>query len=168
MKQSSSGRTRRLASWLAVGVLMVGCTGTSVVGGPADAGSDVVSDLAPSCTGAQVLCGNQCTSTQSDPANCGRCGAACGTSMLCVAGTCQLTCPTGASACGGTCVNTQTDNANCGACGRACAAGEVCSLGACGTTCAASLATCSSGAGDGAPAPTAARRPSAPTCAATG
>jgi len=149
MKQRTSGRTRRLASWLAVGVLMLGCTGTSIVGGPPDAGSDVVSDLGPSCTGAQVICGNTCTNTQSDPANCGACGTACGTSMLCVAGTCQLTCPMGASACGGTCVNTQTDNANCGACGRACAAGEVCSLGACGTTCAASLATCSSGAGDG-------------------
>jgi hypothetical protein len=54
--------------------------------------------------------------TQTDAANCGACGRACGAGLSC---------------CGGECVDRQTDRQSCGICGRACADGEECCQGEC-------------------------------------
>ena len=129
-----------LTATLVAAVTVGGCTGDSVV---TTTGMDAAADIV--CSGAAIRCGSSCADLRSDPVNCGACGNACGPSMLCTNGTCQLTCAGGASACSGSCVNLQTDNANCGRCGQACAAGQVCSLGRCSLTCAASLATCGGG-----------------------
>lgn len=131
----------------------VGCsTGNSVVGGPADAGVDVATDMGPpACPTGQSRCGGQCVDTASDRANCGGCANACGQAQVCSSGVCTLSCPTGQNACGGVCANFRTDLQNCGACDRRCPAGQVCSDGACTTTCAADLATCSAPTDGGVP-----------------
>ncbi|MEZ4407343.1 MAG: hypothetical protein R3A52_12815 [Polyangiales bacterium] len=80
---------------------------------------------------------------QSDRANCGTCGNACGAGQICNLGVCELSCATGLTACAGTCRDTQTDRLNCGACGNACGAGQVCVAGACVVSCSAGLTLCS-------------------------
>jgi hypothetical protein len=86
----------------------VGCsTGNSVVGGPADAGVDVATDMGPpACPTGQSRCGGQCVDTASDRANCGGCANACGQAQVCSSGVCTLSCPTGQNACGGVCAPT--------------------------------------------------------------
>jgi hypothetical protein len=91
------------------------------------------------------LCGGDggspyCASTKTDNANCGACGVACGTGLLCTNGACTNAC---AGQDGGAqtlctpdagapyCTDTQTDNANCGACGTVCSNPATCSAGAC-------------------------------------
>ncbi len=82
-----------------------------------------------SCATGQNLCGTACVNLQTDTANCGACGTACATGLVCTAGVCA--CATGTTLCSGRCVNTLTDTANCGACGTACGAGLVCTAGRC-------------------------------------
>ncbi len=89
-----------------------------------------------------------CADTQSDPANCGRCGNACAAHERCESGACRVRCASGQIECGGQCVDPRTDARNCGSCGRACAAGQACEGGAdggapsCVATCAAPFSEC--------------------------
>ena len=104
---------------------------------------------APTCASSQKLCGGQCTSVQTDNANCGACGKACAAGEVCSGGTCGLSCGGGTTLCGSGsaafCTNTDTDNANCGACGAPCAAGEVCAGGTCGLSCGGGTTQCGFG-----------------------
>jgi hypothetical protein len=89
------------------------------------------------CASDQQACGGQCTSIETDPHNCGACGAACAAGESCAAG--QCVCP--ATACGGACVDLTSDPSSCGACGVACSATQVCTTdGASATGCADSCA----------------------------
>ena len=97
----------------------------------------------PECKSTETVCSGVCVDLQGDSLNCGKCGAECGTGLVCVKGACATSCPPGNSACGGDagtgakCVNTKTDNTNCGGCGKVCKSGEVCAgsqcVGSCGT-----------------------------------
>ena len=89
--------------------------------------------MCSTCQAGQTYCGTGCINTQTDNANCGACGVACGPGQACSQGMCAATCGRGMSNCAGVCMNTQTDNANCGACGMACGPGQRCSQGQCGT-----------------------------------
>ncbi|MFO0602792.1 MAG: MXAN_6577-like cysteine-rich protein [Polyangiales bacterium] len=106
------------------------------------------------CTDASAAdrrAGDSCANTANDPANCGRCGAACNLDHVavhaCTAGACAVVrCAAGYADCDGDPANgcevhTRDDSNNCGACGRACsvpngAAGcdnGACALGGCAT-----------------------------------
>jgi hypothetical protein len=74
-----------------------------------------------------------------DAANCGACGAVCGTGEECGGGFCS---PAAASQtadcasqsltdCGGVCVDVANDPNNCGGCGLLCPQGDSCSAGVC-------------------------------------
>ncbi|MEZ4410482.1 MAG: hypothetical protein R3A52_28980 [Polyangiales bacterium] len=74
---------------------------------------------------------------QTDGANCGACGTACGAGQSC---------------CAGACATTATDRANCGACGAVCdyANGTpACAAGACGGTCTSGYGDCDGDATNG-------------------
>jgi hypothetical protein len=104
----------------------------------------------PDCQGNAVMCGSTCVDRRSDNQNCGACGNACASGLLCSSGACVLSCPGGLVNCGGTCVDPQTDRTFCGAtglctglaAGATCAAGEICSAGQCALSCQAGLVDC--------------------------
>jgi hypothetical protein len=153
---------RRAFTGLAVaavgfGVLLGACDGgnsatttTTGADAAAEAAADVTSDVdaGVTCASGQMVCGASCTDTSKDPANCGTCGNACGTALVCSAGKCTTSCGPASTACGGSCTNTQSDNANCGSCGNACAEGDVCSQGACATSCGGGTTQCGSSCAD--------------------
>jgi hypothetical protein len=110
------------------------------------------------------LASNGCeTFLNSDPANCGACGAACSATLAahevhtCSAGTCGSACATGYKDCNGNPADgceTQiigSDVNNCGACGNVCPSGSatqhaVCTSGVCMlSNCALGTETCGSG-----------------------
>jgi hypothetical protein len=106
-----------------------------------DAGSAqdaAVDGPAPGCSGS--MCGNSCTNTNQDPANCGSCGHACMGGQFCVAGLCNSNCGV-LALCAGICTGLN-DRTNCGTCGHPCAAGEECKSGTTCTACAAGSALC--------------------------
>ncbi len=79
-----------------------------------------------------------CANLQTDNANCGGCGVACGPGETCSAGACTTTCQPNETLCtpdGGApyCATTDSDNKNCGGCGNTCPAGQTCSSGTCVT-----------------------------------
>jgi hypothetical protein len=78
-----------------------------------------------------------CANTQTDDANCGACGNACGNGFKCVGGACSNTCQFPYVSCvvdgGPMCVNTQSDANNCGSCNNACPNGQGCLAGVCST-----------------------------------
>jgi hypothetical protein len=84
------------------------------------------------CDPGLAFCNDVCVDTQTDPANCGLCGNACGAGEICFAGVCAREHRCGALVnCNDVCVDLATDAANCGACGNACAADEICFAGQC-------------------------------------
>jgi hypothetical protein len=96
------------------------------------------------CSDDEVLCGEACTSTDTDPANCGACGVACEAGETCEDGVCGGGCPEGTSPCGSdpaSCVDLSSDPENCGACGSSCG-GRVCEGGECGDICDQWLTEC--------------------------
>ncbi len=100
------------------------------------------------------MCGARCVNLQTDNANCGACGTACGAGQSCAAGACVITsCPSGQTLCSGRCVDANSDLSNCGACGTACPpranATASCSGGACGFACGAGWGDCDSSASNG-------------------
>ncbi|MBN9162503.1 MAG: hypothetical protein J0I07_16190 [Myxococcales bacterium] len=89
-----------------------------------------------SCLGS--LCVGRCIDLTSDLANCGACGASCGSNSRCSYGACEPQCPQGAADCNnstvdGCEVSTDSDPRNCGGCGRVCdaVAGQACVAGRC-------------------------------------
>ena len=152
MRQRSSGLAVHLAAWLVGSMLTIGCSGSSVVGGN-DAGVDAVSDMGVTCSTPQTTCGSSCANLQTDPANCGSCGHACGTTEFCSSGVCVTSCASGLTVCSGACRNTAIDPANCGGCGLACTAGTnatpTCTASACGFTCATGFGNCDGAAANG-------------------
>lgn len=100
---------------------------------------------ATGCPPNQVMCGQVCVDVSSNPAHCGSCPNACGSSTpLCSAGACVATCPAGTRDCNGGCVNTTNDPNNCGFCGNSCGANGACISGVC--SCSAGATYCA-GAG---------------------
>ncbi len=126
-----------------------GCSGggadTATTGGSTTSASSASSGGAGGsnpCGPGTTLCGDTCTVTDFDPANCGACGTACKDGEVCSKGSCGVTCSGGATKCGDKCADTQGDTANCGGCGMACKAGEVCAKGMCALDCVGGTTKC--------------------------
>ncbi len=79
-----------------------------------------------------MRCGDTCLDIQSDAANCGACGNACGAGEACRSRTCQAPgqyCNgegTSGTLCGGQCVFTESNLDHCGGCDKPCAAESYC------------------------------------------
>ncbi len=84
---------------------------------------------APTCAAPTTLCGDSCTDTAADRANCGTCGKSCPLDRECSNGVC--TCTSGRSDCGGICTDLKLNSQNCGTCGKSCPLDRECSNGAC-------------------------------------
>ncbi len=125
----------QLVLWAALGgvVLAPGCAESPIVG--------------LDCRADRAFCDGACVDLQTDPANCGSCGDACGAAQTCAAGECVSdddgpdVCD-GRTDCDGQCVDAQSDPSHCGACGLACADGEACERGECVSACGAPLVDC--------------------------
>lgn len=87
------------------------------------------------CGSGYVDCGGTCVSLESDPANCGTCGAACDSGQVCAAGQCATECAPGQDTCDGACADLASDHDHCGACGNACDSEQACVNGACVLDC---------------------------------
>lgn len=61
-------------------------------GGPPDVTTPDAPTDASTCAAPKTLCGSSCTSTSTDPKNCGKCGAACGANQVCNDGVCSYSC----------------------------------------------------------------------------
>jgi hypothetical protein len=103
-----------LAALLAIALGVVlgggGCASggqTSASSGDDGGGSDVTltpdvgATEAGACASGKVKCGTTCTSTTTDPKNCGKCGAVCATGQVCSQGACAAGCSGGETLCGG-------------------------------------------------------------------
>lgn len=105
-------------------------------------------DEQKTCSSDMVLCGETCVKLDTDAANCGRCGNACGAGEQCSASRCE--CPSPRTVCGdGACVDLSSDPSSCGTCGNACAGGWVCTptgdgTSACAVACGDGLTGCGS------------------------
>ena len=82
-----------------------------------------------SCSG--TSCGGFCTTSSSDPSNCGSCGKTCASGVSCTSGTCGTSCNPPQTLCSGICTNTSSDTNNCGTCGQVCIGGNACANGIC-------------------------------------
>ena len=84
-------------------------------------------------------CNGICVDIMTDAANCGACGAVCGTGEECGGGFCSPAAQSqaadcsaqGLTDCGGTCIDIANDPNNCGGCGLVCPQGDSCSAGVC-------------------------------------
>ena len=105
-----------------------------------------------SCNLPQKLCVGACVDPRFDPSNCGACGNACTDGKVCVAGSCDVSCPKGSDKCaldgagGGAgvsvCADFLVDRNHCGACAGKCATAEVCAAGKCALECAGGATKC--------------------------
>ena len=105
-----------------------------------------------SCNLPQKLCVGACVDPRFDPSNCGACGNACTDGKVCVAGSCDVSCPKGSDKCaldgagGGAgvsvCADFLVDRNHCGACAEKCATAEVCAAGKCALECAGGATKC--------------------------
>jgi hypothetical protein len=92
------------------------------------------------CPQGQVNCGAGCTNLDSDPLNCGACGAPCPGGESCDGtGHCGSGCGAGYTFCpqtggGGVCVDLDSDPVNCGGCGQGCTGAASCVDGRCQCT----------------------------------
>jgi len=75
------------------------------------------------CAVGQDLCNGICVSLQSDPLNCGACGALCDEGSYCSGGVCVAQCAAGETECGASCVDISVDPSHCGGCNQPCSAG---------------------------------------------
>ncbi len=133
------------SGWLAAALLLIATVSTASCGdwpwpkeNPVDpwrcepdcaAGENCYNGECHFCKGKKTYCG-ACVDTQTDAANCGRCGNVCtGQGSICQFGSCV--CPGVLTNCSGTCVDTRTDANNCGTCGNICADTDVCAVGYC-------------------------------------
>ncbi|WP_373049175.1 MXAN_6577-like cysteine-rich protein [Vulgatibacter sp.] len=114
--------------------------GLAACGGTEEGSAPV--DRTPRCAETDTLCGLSCVDTTTDERHCGACGNVCGDGELCVAGSCELSCPGSQVDCDGSCFDLQSERAHCGACGNACATGETCTAGACEPECPTGQAFC--------------------------
>jgi hypothetical protein len=112
---------------------------------------DGAGKCALSCQAELLSCGGVCTDAKTSRAHCGAsadctgdaAGKACADGELCVAGSCQLSCPKDQLACGGACIDPATSRTFCGAtaacagdnAGKACGEGELCVAGSCQLSC---------------------------------
>jgi hypothetical protein len=124
-----------------------------------DGGSDAQT---VTCAPPQTMCGSTCTTTATDPANCGACGAVCSAingATACVAGSCRITtCLAGFADCDGLAANGCETNVgssvtSCGACGRTCVTANgvpACTAGTCATAqCVPGFSDCDHNAANG-------------------
>ena len=138
-----------LAASVTLLLLAVGCTDDVTPPAGKDGAADVVSvdltapDTGLVCSGGSTECGGKCVDTQSDTTNCGGCGKACSSGMVCVKGSCETSCGSGTIKCGQSCVDPKTDEKNCGTCGTACTSGETCTGGKCALWCPSPFSDCS-------------------------
>jgi hypothetical protein len=115
---------------------------------PAVAANPDGGDASPGCV----------SDLQSDPANCGACGTACGALQQCQNGVCALPCAPGTVLCDGACIEPEHHPRYCGAtggCGKGsgsrgvtCAVNEVCVNGVCEADCAGGLVACATASGE--------------------
>jgi len=130
------------------------------------------------CATGQTACASGCADLQTDAANCGACGTACGMGGTCRMGACMSTrmmCPAGQTDCtptapAPTCVDTATNAANCGACGTACNAPPAATCNGTSARTFAATGTCSASRCTYAPTDTAcpARANATTTCTGAG
>jgi hypothetical protein len=69
-----------------------GMDGTAVTDAPTEGGG---------CSTGKTKCGGTCTSTGTDPKNCGKCGTVCTSGQVCSQGMCAAGCSGGETLCGG-------------------------------------------------------------------
>jgi hypothetical protein len=121
-----------LAALVGTGTLVGGCAlvlgdfklpegGAGGSGGSGSGGSPSTGATTTSggCGADEIACGTGCVKTASDPANCGKCGNACGSSEICSGASCTA-CPNQGAPCNGVCVDVQNDPKHCGTCAVAC------------------------------------------------
>lgn len=137
-----TGRCSRTCSGAADCPSTIGWTCTALPGlgpvcGCTPRGVEICNGLDDDCDGVAdngiSRCGSVCVDLQTDAANCGGCGIACGGGTTCVRGVC-LCPPSSPTACGGRCVDGRSDPSHCGSCDNRCATGQTCQAGRCSTT----------------------------------
>jgi hypothetical protein len=120
----------------AIGWSCTALPGLGPVCGCTPRGAETCNGLDDDCDGVAdngiTRCGDTCVDLQSDAANCGGCGIACGGGTACVRGACV--CPSSLpTACGGRCVDSRSDVNNCGSCDNRCPASQRCEASRCVT-----------------------------------
>jgi hypothetical protein len=116
------------------------------------------SGCADSCPPALTTCLRRCLDTTTSTRGCGSCApcpASSNGEVACVAGACQVTCPSGLTRCTGNdgrpvCADLMNDPAHCGTCDSVCTGDVatsqgVCTAGACSSTCPSGWTRCANG-----------------------
>ena len=115
-----------------MGVSMSGTsTGDPSVGTSATGTTTTDATTGPACQSPETECDGECVNINTDPENCGACGASCEADELCADGDCVGVCPEEQLQCGQSCVDPDADPEHCGGCDNACLENQVCELGAC-------------------------------------
>src|SRR5262245_20417844 len=81
-----------------------GSSGSVVSGSAGGSGGSSSAGGSGGCAAGEVDCGGGCTDLETDPANCGACGVACGPGNGCTAGACGCECEVGWIACDASCI----------------------------------------------------------------